>query len=265
MKQGLLIALAATAGSAGAANAAQFTTAGDIFATAGYASSYIGAGVQNNARGGVGDGGRDAFDGYGYYSVTGGLAYHRQTEVFAGQNLYRFFDTFTNNTAQAVTKTVTFYGNLGSDSRTKVQASGAGYLVTCEYNAAACSGDPVVAAVYGNNGLGVQSLNGENYSVNYTLHLAPGQSASILNLAFLASTLGGTNGSDVTLATDHALALTADPFLDGLTSQQVSQIVNFDLGQPAAVPEPASWAFMIGGFGMVGASLRRRRAFAAFA
>lgn len=28
----------------------------------------------------------------------------------------------------------------------------------------------------------------------------------------------------------------------------------------AAVPEPASWALMIGGFGMVGASLRRRRA-----
>ena len=29
------------------------------------------------------------------------------------------------------------------------------------------------------------------------------------------------------------------------------------------VPEPASWALMIGGFGLVGASLRRRRAVAA--
>ncbi len=30
----------------------------------------------------------------------------------------------------------------------------------------------------------------------------------------------------------------------------------------AAVPEPATWAFMIGGFGMAGATLRRRRALA---
>jgi hypothetical protein len=258
MKRNLLIALAAAAGGTGAAHAAQFTTTADIYAAAGYASSYTGVGVLNNARGAAADGGRDAFDGYGYYTVTGGLTYNRQTEVFAAQNLFRFFDTFTNNTAQEVTKTVTFYGNLGSDGQTKVQASGAGFLVTCQFSAA-CYGDPVVAAIYGNNGLGVQSLNGENYSVNYTLHLAPGQSASILNFAFLASSLGGTNASDVTLATDRATALAADPFLDGLTSQQVKQIVNFGNGQPAAVPEPASWAFMIGGFGMVGASLRRRR------
>jgi hypothetical protein len=30
-------------------------------------------------------------------------------------------------------------------------------------------------------------------------------------------------------------------------------------GSPAGVPEPASWAMMVGGFGLVGASLRRRR------
>ena len=33
----------------------------------------------------------------------------------------------------------------------------------------------------------------------------------------------------------------------------------------AAVPEPATWAMMIGGFGMVGASLRRRKAAVRFA
>jgi hypothetical protein len=32
--------------------------------------------------------------------------------------------------------------------------------------------------------------------------------------------------------------------------------------QQAGVPEPASWALMIGGFGLAGASLRRRRAIA---
>lgn len=34
---------------------------------------------------------------------------------------------------------------------------------------------------------------------------------------------------------------------------------------PGAVPEPASWALMIGGFGMVGAAMRRRRTAARFA
>jgi Protein of unknown function (DUF642)/PEP-CTERM motif len=34
---------------------------------------------------------------------------------------------------------------------------------------------------------------------------------------------------------------------------------------PAAVPEPASWALMIGGFGLAGAALRRRRSAAACA
>jgi hypothetical protein len=32
-----------------------------------------------------------------------------------------------------------------------------------------------------------------------------------------------------------------------------------------AVPEPASWAMMIGGFGMVGAAMRRRRTAIRFA
>lgn len=34
----------------------------------------------------------------------------------------------------------------------------------------------------------------------------------------------------------------------------------FGEAQQAAVPEPATWALMIGGFGLAGASLRRRRA-----
>lgn len=37
-----------------------------------------------------------------------------------------------------------------------------------------------------------------------------------------------------------------------------SHITFFDTGAPA-VPEPATWAMMIGGFGMMGAALRRRQ------
>ena len=37
------------------------------------------------------------------------------------------------------------------------------------------------------------------------------------------------------------------------------------VGVTSAVPEPATWAMMIGGFGVMGATLRRRRRIAAFA
>jgi hypothetical protein len=36
------------------------------------------------------------------------------------------------------------------------------------------------------------------------------------------------------------------------------QIDNLVLGDPSAVPEPATWAMMIAGFGLVGATARRR-------
>jgi hypothetical protein len=43
----------------------------------------------------------------------------------------------------------------------------------------------------------------------------------------------------------------------GLSASQVSAIYQ-SAAVPAAVPEPASWAMMIGGFGMIGGALRRR-------
>lgn len=43
-------------------------------------------------------------------------------------------------------------------------------------------------------------------------------------------------------------------------SGAITVTVNGLAGAPAAVPEPASWALMIGGFGMVGGAIRRRRA-----
>ncbi len=44
-----------------------------------------------------------------------------------------------------------------------------------------------------------------------------------------------------------------DPMIDGVSFEQVAE------ANPGAVPEPASWAMMIVGFGATGAALRRRR------
>jgi len=50
----------------------------------------------------------------------------------------------------------------------------------------------------------------------------------------------------------------------GLSSKTAKVKAKFTLDAvPTAVPEPASWALMIGGFGMAGATLRRRRALVA--
>jgi hypothetical protein len=46
---------------------------------------------------------------------------------------------------------------------------------------------------------------------------------------------------------------------DGETNDFAISGLSFITGSVSAAPEPATWAMMIGGFGMAGASLRRRR------
>jgi hypothetical protein len=50
---------------------------------------------------------------------------------------------------------------------------------------------------------------------------------------------------------------------DTPTSFTGKWITDFTGGAGPGVPEPASWALMIGGFGLAGAALRRRRSLVA--
>ena len=52
---------------------------------------------------------------------------------------------------------------------------------------------------------------------------------------------------------------------EGTPSSNGSRILELDAVGIAAVPEPATWAMMIGGFGMLGGTLRRRQGRAALA
>jgi hypothetical protein len=88
-----------------------------------------------------------------------------------------------------------------------------------------------------------------------------------------------TRSFDLSLPSTYGARFTANHppntaqarFLDGLNSGQVFVTLNTSSGvegirgnlnavpQLNAVPEPASWAMLIAGFGLVGAALRRRR------
>lgn len=248
-----------------AAHAAQFAASADLQGGVATAYGQIAAGPASGAFGSSGDGGRDAFDTYGYLTnnAPGGLVVTRQSEFFAARNLYRFYDTFTNTSGAAIATTVRFSGDLGSDGGTSVRLSSSGLLVTCQFGSA-CSGDPVVAAISSNNGSSTTSLTqgthsgNDRYNADFMLTVLPGQSVSLLNFAFLASDAFATNGGDETLAIATARSLQSAPFLDGLTEAQRARIVNFDLNGAPSVPEPATWAMMVGGFGLLGAAARRR-------
>ena len=271
MKKYAYLAAAALALAATSTQAQQFTANSDIATSDGGAtigSSYIGAGstvpFDNFPVGSVGDGGFDAFDIYGAYSNIGTLSFTRQTELLAG-NVYRFLDTFTNASSRStVVQSVVFSGDLGSDSATQILTATPGLRVTCQGSGGNCGGDPVIASVYSNNGSGIvsytQGFHGpaDRYNVTFELSVGAGQSVSLLNYAFLAHDEGGTNAGDIVLANARGLALQAAPDVTGLTQAQLATVQNFNFGQVAAVPEPATWAMMIGGFGFVGGAMRRR-------
>jgi len=83
-----------------------------------------------------------------------------------------------------------------------------------------------------------------------------------LRIVLNEQVLGGNGVTDLSLAT-NALHISFDNFAlgTGLLSGDVivghSQAAITDYVAP--VPEPATWAMMIGGFGLIGVSLRRRR------
>jgi hypothetical protein len=73
-------------------------------------------------------------------------------------------------------------------------------------------------------------------------------------------------GGAVTAAGGGDFSVTIDPIITlapGFADQGYTLLVAPDAQPPAGgggVPEPATWALMIGGFGLAGAALRRRRA-----
>ena len=244
-----------------AAMAQQFQAAPDsIFDGQGYGSSYAGAGgttgLSGEWLGAVVDGGRGAFDAFGFYNGgTEQLQQVRQVSLLSG-NVFRFFDTFTNHGSSSVTTTLNFFGNLGSDGDELVSHASGGLVVSCmDGGDGQCADQPVLALVAGNNGLATAGIRPNYYNASFTVTLQAGQSLSLLNFAFLASDLAGTAAADQQLALSTGQLLLRAPRLEGLSAAQVASIANYNL---APVPEPGTWLMALAGLGVVGLRLRRR-------
>ncbi|OWQ84374.1 hypothetical protein CDN99_24065 [Roseateles aquatilis] len=258
----LLIAAAVAACLIGAsAQAAPVQATGGIFDGNGYGTRYVGPGgtvpLTNQALGQVVDGGNGAFDAFGFYNAgTSGLSQMRQVDLLSG-NVYRFFDTFTNNGVQSISTRLNFFGNLGSDGDELISDDRSGLIVSCEDDGTGvCGYDPVLALVSGNNGLGQASITPDRYNVGFLVNIAPGQSLSLLNFAFLSSDESGPTAQDVALAQSTGLALLQAPRVEGLSSAQLATVANFNM----TVPEPSSWALLLTGIVVLGWQKRRRGA-----
>lgn len=243
------------------AQAAPLQATASIFNGSGYGSSYTGPGgttsPSNEALGWVVDGGNGAFDAFGFYnSGTAGLTQTRQVELLSG-NVFRFFDTFVNTGSQAITTTLNFFGNLGSDGDELVHDNQGGLIVSCEDDwSGQCGYDPVLALVSGNNGLGIASITPDRYNVSFSVSIAPGEALSLLNFAFLASDENGPTAEDVALAQATGLDLLNAPRLEGLSAEQLATLANYTLTNE--VPEPSSMALMLAGLAALGWRVRRK-------
>lgn len=135
--------------------------------------------------------------------------------------------------------TFNFYGPGGVPV-----ATGTGYLFAAPY--AGTAGD-----LASGGALAAGSSNGSVWS------FAPGfKMAGATTYYFYGDTPMTVTGVNVGYAGNYFL--TSRPTW---TFRRTSSSINFTL-TGAAVPEPASWAVMIAGFGMIGAAARRRRAIA---
>jgi len=105
---------------------------------------------------------------------------------------------------------------------------------------------------------------GDSYTLSYAYGGRPGGGPQELNVSF-GSTLLTTETGSFGVWTPNSFVVVADASSEVLTFQSVdvgglpsygNEISTVSL---SAIPEPATWAFMMIGFGAVGASMRSRR------
>jgi len=215
--------------------------------------------------------------------TIGGVSVSRSLYAPSGTDYLRYIDTFTNTSGATRKLVVAWGGNLGSDSDTTVADTSSGDLtigtddswaITIEndsFNPAGPATDPVIGYLIGVPGTGVftgavdtgslfgtaWSGNGnDNLGFEYTLTLAPGESASLAYFLYrgleeeTTGPLGQTPaaGEEIALAQTVMAALAASPNFSDLSPAERSQIVNFNtVAVPLSNAAKALLALMFAG------------------
>jgi len=103
----------------------------------------------------------------------------------------------------------------------------------------------------------VGSLDGYN---SFTFHLADGSSQVVTGATLDALPGMDANGSQTAFTTNGRLTFSFDSAIDRIEFASGNYSLEIgDIGAVALVPEPATWAMMVLGFGGVGGLIRRRR------
>ncbi|MBC9032441.1 PEPxxWA-CTERM sorting domain-containing protein [Sphingomonas sp. JC676] len=111
------------------------------------------------------------------------------------------------------------------------------------------------------NGPGLETVLGVGIGGTVTQYTLTATNAGFFARQFQTATIdyiatGALTNISFTLLATNELGIIGnnDPLIDGVIFEQIA------VGNPGGVPEPASWATMIGGFGFAGAAMRRRSA-----
>jgi hypothetical protein len=168
--------------------------------------------------------------------------------------MYYYF-TVTGPDAAYVDLTITGYGFAEQNSLNKL--GGAGAEINIRYTDPTTGIRNETADAFGNHERGAFS---ETIRIKPNLSYYTG-APQIIMTAWTGS------GSTDEMATDVGNGGAGRAFIDpvvrftdpALASLYTIVGVPFDASAPSAAPEPASWAMMVGGFGLIGSAMRRRR------
>lgn len=188
-----------------------------------------------------------------YGDEFNGLTAWRQTQAYSAisqlpGNSVRWFDSFTNNTADVIEANIVFGGDLGSDDDTYVHAVLPGYIVTGQNAPNNSSTGPVIAHLFGNNQYAYALTthfvdNDDNPFIVFPIAVAPGQTVSFMNVNLLFGDENRDNDpggalydADVALAIQQAQLFINSPIFSGLTAEQVQSLINWGVSVDGSLP-----------------------------
>lgn len=218
------------------------------------------------------------FDNSSYRSADGfnGLTGARQVATNSSAqglplNSIRWYDTFTNNTADTVSVNLAFGGDLGSDNNTHVHSIDDGFIndgfvITGRGalgDSAKVNRHAVILHLVGNNQYALSEvsllpiipdsspgyISGEEFGFGFPVIVAPGETVAIMNMnvLFISSDRSGATlltayENDVALARAFGSEITTQrlyvnsPVFTGLTADQVGAIINWDVVFDGSLP-----------------------------